>query len=185
MKIIIIDHFDSYTNNLKKLISDNVQVEIINNVDLNLNALNFNEIDGFVLSPGPGRSDNVNDFRNSRELIETCKTMSKPLIGICLGHQGLGTTLSNQNKLINVRSIRHGHSVKIKTFESKLFKGVPDKFSVITYNSLTLSIDNLENSNLKVIATDNDDCNSVMGIEYKGSPLFGLQFHPEVSYLFD
>ncbi|TIB93684.1 ADC synthase [Wallemia mellicola] len=180
IKLLIVDHYDSYTNNLLKLLNPHIKVNIINH-DKIIDCSIIDSFDAIILSPGPGRSDNDKDFGVASKLIKYALEINKPLLGICLGHQGLATTLCPDTKLSTVKKIKHGHRIPIQFSDSRLFNGIHRSFNVVTYNSLTISDPNdaLKESNLKVTATELHDSESIMALEHIKAPLFGVQFHPE------
>ena len=72
--------------------------------------------------------------------------------------------------------IVHGKTSHIYHNEiSRLFKNVPRRFNATRYHSLI--IDNNQDKNIIVNAWLDDK--TIMGIEHKKYPLFGVQFHPE------
>ncbi|TIA86936.1 hypothetical protein E3P99_03514 [Wallemia hederae] len=180
IKLLVVDHHDSYTNNILKLLSGDVAAHIVNHDRLSSPRI-IDSFDAVILSPGPGRSDNDNDFKLGAEIIKYTLSVHKPLLGICLGHQGIATTLSTQSQLLPVKSIRHGHRMRIKLADGRLFRGIPSDIHVVTYNSLTIAdADNaLAAASLSVTATEADDDTSVMALQHAHAPIYGLQFHPE------
>ena len=91
------------------------------------------QFDAIILSPGPGRPDNEADFGFNSRLI---RDASVPILGICLGHQGIGTSLGA--KIVHAPHIKHGQVSHIQHDGSGLFKGLPQNFAGVQYNSLVL-----------------------------------------------
>lgn len=71
----------------------------------------------------------------------------------------------------------HGERSVIKLGDSPLFNGLDNEILAARYHSLYIKEANFNNSELRVIATLKDG--TIMGIQHKIFPVFGLQFHPE------
>ena len=78
--------------------------------------------------------------------------------------------------IIHAKTPIHGRISEIKHNGSRLFFGIPNKFSVARYHSLIVSNDNLP-SEICITATSQEG--EIMGLEIKDQKLFGVQFHPE------
>ncbi len=67
--------------------------------------------------------------------------------------------------------------------QDALFDGIPSPFSVVRYHSLCVSDTAYHSEKLKVIAWMNDKEHfpMIMGIKHTQKPIWGVQFHPEVS----
>jgi len=64
--------------------------------------------DAIVLSPGPGHPANARDFGVCRNILEEVSPTT-PTLGVCLGHQGIGTAYGG----------KVGHAVRILHGEDK------------------------------------------------------------------
>jgi para-aminobenzoate synthetase len=89
--------------------------------------------DAIILSPGPGRPDNDADFGFNSQLIREADI---PILGVCLGHQGIGTSLGA--KIIHAPHIKHGQVSRIQHDGSGLFEGISQIIAGVQYNSLVL-----------------------------------------------
>jgi anthranilate/para-aminobenzoate synthase component II len=72
---------------------------------------------------------------------------------------------------------RHGRTSPTVHENSQLFDGIPSPFIACRYHSLVVDEASLP-AELRITARATDD-GSIMAIEHKRLPLFGVQFHPE------
>ncbi|MBN3909408.1 MAG: aminodeoxychorismate synthase component I [Nostoc sp. NMS1] len=172
MKTLLIDNYDSYTFNLYQLIAavNGEYPTVIYNDQFAWDELQQWEFDNIVISPGPGRPENLKDFGICRQAIQNTQV---PLLGVCLGHQGLGNGYGG--KVIHAPEVRHGRLSDVYHTSTDLFAGIPSPFSVVRYHSLLVSND-LPDCLEKVAWTQD---NLVMGMRHRSLPLWGVQFHPE------
>lgn len=178
MAIVIIDNYDSFTYNITQLVSTiySDSVETIPNDKITFTELKNKEPKGIILSPGPGHPKNNSDFGICFEIIDRIKELSCPILGICLGHQGIayqfGASIETANEIL------HGKTSTLNTtYSSSLFSGLPRTFEAMRYHSLVVSKNNLP-STLRITAID-ETSKEIMALEHIDYPLYGLQFHPE------
>lgn len=168
--IILIDNFDSFTYNLWDYLT---QCDI--EVRVKKNTASYREVSklnpkAIVLSPGPNRPE------DSNELLPIIDHFHKkiPLLGICLGHQAMGTYFGAE--LIKSIDPRHGKITPISIMDSEpIFTSLPNPCKVVRYNSLTLN----KIPDDFMVTASSLTYNDVMAIRHKNLPLIGLQFHPE------
>ncbi|MDO5018412.1 MAG: gamma-glutamyl-gamma-aminobutyrate hydrolase family protein [Lagierella massiliensis] len=172
MKTLIIDNYDSYTYNLYQLVAEvsNVKPLVIKNDECNLEELCKLDFDNVILSPGPGRPDKREDFGLCEDII---KYLNKPILGVCLGHQGI--YYINGGEIVLAPRPVHGEISEIFHNDKGIFKGIPQGFKVTRYHSLICKYENLENINIDATTQDG----LIMGISHKYKPIYGVQFHPE------
>ncbi len=172
MRTLIIDNYDSYTFNLYQMIAEvNGELPlVIRNDRLNWDEVKEIAFDNIVISPGPGSPERSEDFGVCRQIIEK---VDVPLLGVCLGHQGLGYL--HGGKVIHAPEVRHGRLSKIYHNDSELFQGIPSQFSVVRYHSLLVA-DELPECLEKIAWTEEG---LVMGLRHRHLPFWGVQFHPE------
>ncbi|HEU4707570.1 MAG TPA: aminodeoxychorismate synthase component I [Solirubrobacterales bacterium] len=171
MQTLLIDNHDSFTFNLFQLLAEVNGFEpiVVRNDEASWAELERMEFDNVVISPGPGRPDVLGDFGVCADAIRHCE---KPLLGVCLGHQGIGWVEGGE--VVHAPEPMHGHVVEIEHDGSPLFAGIPSPFRATRYHSLALAEPLPET--LRQIAT----CDGVpMAIEHRTRPQWGVQFHPE------
>jgi anthranilate synthase component 2 len=169
---LLIDNYDSFTY----ILADYLQ-RLQPHVHVTLNdALDIDQIEqlnpqAIILSPGPGTPEQAG------VTLEVIKHFTKhiPILGICLGHQAIGTSLGAQLKRLPYPM--HGKESELQILSSlhPLLHQIHLPLTVMRYHSLCL--ENLPNA-LETIATAVDD-QSVQIIQHKQWPLTGFQFHPE------
>ena len=172
MKLLILDNYDSFTYNLvfmiRELGYDNL--EVVRNDQIDLKSVD--KFDKILLSPGPGLPSTAGVMQ---ELISSYAT-SKSILGICLGHQGIGEVFGA--KLFNLPKVLHGVAGKMHVVDTSevLFTDLPDKFKATHYHSWAIESKNLP-TDLCVTIKNEDDM--IMGISHSRYDVKGLQFHPE------
>lgn len=143
--------------------------KVIRNDELKLREIEELSFEAIVVSPGPCTPS---ESGVTMDLIHRFHT-SKPILGICLGHQALGLYFgANLQKAIVPM---HGKTSIINILKaSSLFEGLGEKIEVMRYHSLVLSD---VKSPLTVIARTNSQ--EIMAIQHESLPIAGVQFHPE------
>nr|WP_042192819.1 aminodeoxychorismate synthase component I [Kibdelosporangium sp. MJ126-NF4]CEL20118.1 Para-aminobenzoate synthase, amidotransferase component / Para-aminobenzoate synthase, aminase component [Kibdelosporangium sp. MJ126-NF4]CTQ97342.1 Para-aminobenzoate synthase, amidotransferase component (EC 2.6.1.85) / Para-aminobenzoate synthase, aminase component (EC 2.6.1.85) [Kibdelosporangium sp. MJ126-NF4] len=172
MRTLLIDNHDSYTYNLFQLIAEvngEEPVVIPNNPAAGV-PVDLDAFDNIVISPGPGHPARPADFGICASVIERTTI---PLLGVCLGHQGIATT-SGADVGAAPRA-RHGHLTTVTHDGSDLFAGLPETFTAVRYHSLRVP----EPLPPGLVATAWAEDGVVMGLRHRGRPLWGVQFHPE------
>src|SRR5438552_6831490 len=86
VRTLLIDNYDSFTYNLfHRLGRDNGELPAVVRND-ERRAPDLDAFDAVVISPGPGRPDVPRDFGISGWAL---RQRRRPVLGVCLGHQGL------------------------------------------------------------------------------------------------
>jgi para-aminobenzoate synthetase len=172
MSTLLIDNYDSYTYNVFHLLAAASGEEpiVIQNDLVSWRALSRWDFDAIVLSPGPGRPDRWHDFGVCSDILRSSEA---PVLGVCLGHQGLGHVL--KATVSTAPMVMHGRLSHVQHTGSGLFEGVPQDFKVVRYHSLAVT-GSLGDEGREIAWTADG---VVMGIEHAHRPMWGVQFHPE------
>ena len=170
--MVVVDHHDSYTQNLLHLVASvtgRLPVVLQHDETTAEEVLRHSHV---VLSPGPGRPDDPHDFAVGREVL---RAASRPVLGVCLGMQGLVTTYGGTVERVPPA---HGDVARVDHDGAGVFRGVPRGFAAVRYHSLAAT---RVPECLEVSATcrGEDGRPVVMGVRHRSLPLEGVQFHPE------
>lgn len=170
-KILLVDNYDSFTYNLKHLISKccDYKIDVFRNDSFQLNQVEDYHM--IILSPGPGVP---NDAGLCLPLIQKYKDRKK-ILGICLGHQAIGMAFGA--KLINTEEVYHGVSSQIVLdTNEKIYSGMPNHVDVARYHSWVIEDHNLP---ANLLVTSRDENGTIMSLRHRNYKIVGLQYHPE------
>ncbi len=171
MKILVLDNYDSFTYNLVHILRAlGHSPEIFRNDKIGIEAVkNYDKI---LLSPGPGIPDEAGIMK---QVIKEYAS-SKSILGICLGHQGIGEVFGA--KLFNIPKVLHGVTsiAEVVDTNEKLFQAVSPKFQATHYHSWAILPESIP-AELKVTAVNDEGL--VMAMAHAKFDVRGLQFHPE------
>jgi para-aminobenzoate synthetase len=172
MSTLLIDNYDSYTYNVFHLLAavSGEEPIVVRNDVVSWRALSRWDFDAIVLSPGPGRPERWHDFGVCSDILRFSEI---PVLGVCLGHQGLGHLLDGAVRSAPI--VMHGRLSAVKHDGDGLFADIPQDFSVVRYHSLAVAGDLGPHGRV----TAWTDEGVVMGIEHRDRPMWGVQFHPE------
>lgn len=173
--ILLVDNYDSYTFNLAHLIAEAAGHEPLvvpageaAGLPERVRAGEFSHV---VISPGPGTPERDKDFGASRRVIEAAAKAQVPLLGVCLGHQGLAMLAGAA--VTRAPEPRHGFVSTLTHSGEGIFAGIPQGFEVVRYHSLHVE----EVPGVTVHARSEDGV--VQALKVDGLPHWGVQFHPE------
>ena len=166
--VIVVDHHDSYTQNLVHLVAEvtGVLPRVVQHDEVDASdVLRHSHV---LLSPGPGHPADARDFAVGRAVLVAA---SRPVLGVCLGMQGLVTVYGGT---VDRVTPAHGDVARITHDARGAFTGLPQGFAAVRYHSLGV----LElPPSLEACAWSEDGM--VMGVRHRTLPLEGVQFHPE------
>jgi carbamoyl-phosphate synthase small subunit len=126
------------------------------------------EIDGLVLSPGPGDPARL---AGPVALAEAVIADGRPLLGICLGHQIVGRAAGAETR--RLRYGHHGANHPVRDLETGLVQVTAQNHEVqVVGDSLPAS------SGFRVSQLNLND-GSVEGLRHVDRPIESVQYHPE------
>ncbi|MGW4112618.1 aminodeoxychorismate synthase component I [Actinosynnema sp. NPDC004786] len=171
MRTLLIDNHDSFTFNLFQHLAEvnGREPVVITNDDPRFRLSDLRRYDNVVISPGPGRPQRDADFGLCRAVVEHADL---PLLGVCLGHQGLCLA---HGASVGLVTPRHGVVDRVRHTGADLFAGLPSPLPVVRYHSLAVS--DLPPSLEPVAWAESDGV--LMGVRHRSRPAWGVQFHPE------
>jgi len=169
--LLMIDNYDSFTYNLVQYFGELGQdVRVLRNDEIDVAGIAALNPARLVLSPGPCTP------AEAGVCIAAIRHFAGklPILGVCLGHQAIGAALGGV--VVRARTQMHGKASQIHTDGSGVYRGLPQRFSVIRYHSLAIARQSLP-TDLIVTATADDG--EIMGVRHASLPIEGVQFHPE------
>ncbi len=172
-RVVVIDHFDSFTYNLVtafERLGASVQVF---RTDVDIRVIEEAKPTHLVLSPGPGHPRDVSLFEQALRRFKS----HLPILGVCLGEQAIGLHFGAEVGLAPM-PMHAKTSLVFHEDEQGLFEGIPNAFQACRYHSLAVNHKRIDPKRLKVTAECKDG--TVMAIQSVQYPtVMGLQFHPE------
>jgi GMP synthase (glutamine-hydrolysing) len=166
--LLVIDNGSVFTTNISKiLVRNNIDFNVINFEQIT--DLDLTKFNGFILS-GRRKNEKKMNAINS-EIINHAISEKKPLLGICYGAEILALTLGGtiRKSQIAVKGIQ---TVHVKPFNPLCHKNI-QAYQSHGYEIAKLGTQ-LENS------ATSDTCQHEI-IKHKTLPIFGTQFHPEMT----
>ena len=166
--ILVLDNRDSFVENLARYVRlCGADTRVVRSTRISAAEVQALRPRGVVLSPGPGRPE---DAGICVELIRAAPSL--PIFGVCLGHQCLadaygGSTGRSPDPM-------HGRARACTHDGDDMFAGVPERFEVGRYHSLTVDIADAPLRTTATLASG-----EVMAMRHTHHPHFGVQFHPE------
>jgi anthranilate synthase component II len=106
--ILMIDNYDSFTYNLFQYLGQiGVDVKVVRNDSVELSELVTWNIDGIVISPGPG----VPETAGISVSVIKHYSGKLPILGVCFGHQSIGYAFGG--KVVPAKRLMHGKTSTI------------------------------------------------------------------------
>lgn len=204
-RILFLDAYDSFSNNVVALVEQNVDVEVTKVFidepsfvgDPELFRTYLKDFDAVIAGPGPGWAKCDKDVGLMRQLWELQDEDIIPVLGICLGFQSLCLAFGADCERLT--EPKHGIVTTVLHKGQGIFRDV-EKMLATQYHSLHIKLDHpiqIKKAvqypaqlweptetcpQLEPLAWDFDtECNGavLMGIKHIQKPFWGIQFHPE------
>ncbi|KAL7667176.1 aminodeoxychorismate synthase [[Candida] zeylanoides] len=186
--ILLIDSYDSFTNNLARLLTHTTGKRVVTVHNDAFAPAQYRRVldtyiphfDYVVVGPGPGHPANAADVGIGAWLIRHQRDAADatPILGICLGFQSIchefGATVGR------LASVKHGQVYTVQpTRASDLFPSA-EPFASVRYHSLCVDAASLAATELEPVAFCRDSATEVvMAVRHARLPLCGVQYHPE------
>ncbi|MDP9931447.1 aminodeoxychorismate/anthranilate synthase component II [Variovorax paradoxus] len=178
MKLLMIDNYDSFTYNIVQYLGElGADVQVHRNDEITvaqIGELIASGVTRLVVSPGP-----CSPAEAGVSVAAIKEFAGKlPILGVCLGHQAIGAAFGG--KIIRARQLMHGKTSEITTTQEGVFAGLPEKFTVNRYHSLSIE---RESCPKELAITAWTDDGEIMGVRHTDFAhdvrIEGVQFHPE------
>jgi anthranilate synthase/aminodeoxychorismate synthase-like glutamine amidotransferase len=168
--VLLLDNYDSFTFNLAQYLGELGAPPVVRrNDEITLDEVGEMHPGHIVISPGPGRPE---DAGISVELIRRFGP-TVPVLGVCLGHQGIGIAFGGQ--VVRASQLMHGKTSSVQHDGRGIFRGLQQPFVAGRYHSLVVA-EPLPEA-LEMAAKTEDG--TIMGVRHRTYPVHGVQFHPE------
>ena len=126
--ILVIDNYDSFTYNLVQYIGElGYEVIVKRNDEITCEEVSALNPEKIVISPGPCTP------LEAGISVEIIKTIEKPILGVCLGHQAIGVAFGGE--IIKANEPIHGKLSLINHIEKGVFKDIDNPYSCLLYTS--------------------------------------------------
>ena len=170
--LTLIDNYDSFTFNLVQFLGDlGAPCKVVRNDKVSVDEVLADKPSAIIISPGPCDPDKAGICL---DLIKQAPE-SMPMMGVCLGHHCIGQAFGGT--IVRAKQIMHGKMSDIEHQQNGLFADVPAPLKVTRYHSLIVDEASIADSPLEITARSGDG--TIMALQHKTRPIYGVQFHPE------
>ena len=178
MKLLMVDNYDSFTYNIVQYFGElGAEVEVVRNDEIDIAGIGERIAAGMarlVISPGPCSPAEAGVSVAAIQAFAG----QLPILGVCLGHQAIGAAFGG--RIVRAQQLMHGKTSEITTTREGVFAGLPERFTVNRYHSLSIERASCP-SDLALTAWTDDG--EIMGVRHTGFAhdvrIEGVQFHPE------
>ena len=167
--ILVIDCGSNKTKYIEQIVDEFIDVKPAKLLDFTPDDLKG--IKGVIVSGAPLLVTEVNTSPYEEKLA-WIKETELPVLGICFGHQMMGILFGAF--ATRMREDRSWQTVEA-FIDSPLFNRLPDEIEMMEDHCETISIP----PGFELVASSDACVNEVM--QHTNKPLYGVQFHPEVS----
>jgi para-aminobenzoate synthetase component II len=170
VRILVIDNYDSFVYNLVQYLAQLGAECVVRRNDV-VRPGDVTDADGVLISPGPGTPERAGA---SMDVVRDCAEHSRPLLGVCLGHQAIGAVWGAT--VARAPELLHGKTSEVHHNGTAVLAGLPQPFVATRYHSLTVLPQTIP-AELEV--TGHTATGIVMALRHRELPVHGVQFHPE------
>ncbi len=171
----MLDNYDSFVYNIVQYVGELGGDPIVfRNDKVAIDDVENLKADRIIISPGPGTPLDKKYFGVCSEVITRIGPKT-PLLGVCLGHQGIVTAFGGT--IGPAKTLMHGKTSVVEHDGQGIFEQVSNPFQATRYHSLSCIESSLP-SCLEMTARSKDD-GEIMGVRHVHHPIEGVQFHPE------
>jgi GMP synthase (glutamine-hydrolysing) len=176
MRTLIIDNYLPHSPQIEHLynvVKDITvhTVELIDYSSINVGE-DFKQYDVIVLSGSQHKLAESEVFESYLNEAEFLKNTTKPVLGICFGHQLMARAFGEEILAMNEKY--EGYYIVRKIAEDTLFEGLDDKFFVT--ESHEEMVNDLPSD--FILLADSPNCH-IEVMKHHIHSLYGVQFHPE------
>ena len=177
-KVLMIDNYDSFTWNIVQYLGElGAEVDVVRNDEITVAQIGERIAAGvtrLVVSPGPCSPAEAGVSVPAIEAFAG----KLPILGVCLGHQAIGAAFGG--RIVRAQQLMHGKTSEITTTREGVFAGLPERFTVNRYHSLSIERASCPTELALTAWTDDGE---IMGVRHTGFAhdvrIEGVQFHPE------
>lgn len=167
--IVIIDCGSSKTFRIDEMVYEFYDTRVVQLADFQLS--DHDDAIGFIVSGAPILITEVDTSPYLKQL-DWIKNSTRPVLGICFGHQLIG--LLHDALSSRIKEDRDWQTIEILV-DCPLFDRLPNEIQMMEDHCEAISIP----ANFVHVAVSDACVNE--GMMHKEKPLYGVQFHPEVS----
>ena len=168
-RVLVIDNYDSFTFTLVDYLKSlGAAVRVERNDSIMVDQALADPDEALLISPGPGTPENAGI---SVSLAAACIELSRPLLGVCLGHQAIAVACGAP---VGRVAPVHGKAAKVEHAGNGVFTELPSPFNATRYHSLAVT-----EAFPPLVANAWSEDGVVMGAYHEAAPVHGVQFHPE------
>lgn len=170
-RVLVLDFGSQYAQLIARRVREqNVYCEIVRH-DISLDAIRARRPAGLILSGGPASVYEVGSPKCSPGLFE----LGIPVLGICYGMQLACDTLGGQVQ--NAPAREYGRARCFVDSHDDLFAGIPSEMDVWMSHG-----DQVERVSDDFRPLAHTHTCPITAVRHRKLPVFGLQFHPEVTH---
>ena len=174
--LLMIDNYDSFTYNIVQYLGElGADVQVYRNDAVTIETIEAMNPTQIVISPGPCTPDKA----GITTAVIDHFAGKIPMLGICLGHQGIGQVFGGN--IVRAARVMHGKLSSIYHDGRGVFSTLSNPFTATRYHSLVIEADSLPDC-LQVTAWTQGaagEREEIMAVRHTSLAIQGVQFHPE------